>query len=243
MIDHPVIDVLMSFTNEEIKQFRRFINSPYFIRSETVGSLFELLIKFHPGFKSKRLTKEYISENIYKTEKYNDSTIRNALADLLDTCELFLMQENFRKNSTFSFDFLLKELRDKKLSNVFQKKSSEFDKKYSQIENVDSEYYLAKYKFELNKYNFYSLNEKVTGSNEVEKHFKEIFNSGLYITIHYIIEIISIYLTSVFYSIKFNKPLSENYLYTLIKTLNIENLEKIIKNSEHNFLVNIYISL
>jgi hypothetical protein len=243
MVDHLVIDILKSFTNEEIKQFRRFINSPYFVRSETVGSLFELLIKFHPDFNSKRLTKEFISKNIYKADKYNDSTIRNALADLLETCEFFLMQENFRKSATFSFDFLLKELRDKRLSNVFQKNSSEFEKKYSQIENVDSEYYLAKYKLELNKYNFYSLNKKVTENSEADKHLTEIFNSGLYITVHYIIEIISIYLNSIFYSIKFNKSLSNNFLSTLIKTINIKGLEKIIKNSEHNFLVNIYISL
>lgn len=243
MIDHLVIDVLKSFTNEEIKQFRRFIASQYFVRSDTVISIFEQLIKYHPNFNNKKLTKELISNKVFKTDIYNDSTMRNALSDLLEACELFFMQENFRKSATFSFDFLLKELSGKKLKNVFQKKSAELDKKYSQIEDVDSEYYHAKYRFELNKFNFYSLNEKVTDNSEVDKHFNEIFNSGLYITIHYIIEIISVYLTSVFYSIKFNRPVTENFLYSLIKTLNIKGLEKIIKNSEHNFLVNIYISL
>lgn len=243
MIDYPVIDILKSFTNEEIKQFRRFIASQYFVRSDTIISLFEQLIIFHPDFSSKRLSKEYISKKAFKTDKYNDSTFRNAIYDLQETCELFLTQENFRKSATYSFDYLLKELRDKKLTNVFQKNSIDIEKKLSPVENVDSDYYLAKYKFELNKFNFSSLNEKVNESSVADKHFEEIFNSGLYLTIHYIIEIVSIYLTSIFYALQYNRPLTNNFLNKLIKTLNIADLENLIENSEHSFLVKIYISL
>jgi len=243
MIDNLVIDILKSFSNEEIKQFRRFIASQYFVRSETIASLFEQLIKFHPNFNGKKLTKEYISEKVFNTNKYNDSTFRNALSDLLEVSELFLKQENFRKSATCSFDYLLKELREKKLKNVFLKNSNEIEKKLSPAENVDSEYYLAKHKYELNKFNYSSVNEKVNESSEAEIHFKEIFDSGLYLTIHYIIEIVSIYLTSVFYSLQYNRPQTNNFLNKLIKTLNISELENLIENNEHSFLVKIYISL
>lgn len=243
MIEHQVVDILKTFTTEEIRQFRRFLASPYFVRSETVNSLFELLIKFHPNFSSKRLTKEFISENLFKSEKYNDSTVRNALSDLLESCELFLMQENFRKSATYSFDYLLKELREKRIVNVFNKKSFELEKKLTPVENIDSEYYLSRYKFELNKFNFSSMNEKVVDGSIVDGHFQEIFNSGLYITVHYIIEIVSIYLTSVFYSLQYNRSVTNNFLGELISTLNIAGLEKLIENSEHGFLVKIYISL
>ncbi|MFA5404229.1 MAG: hypothetical protein WC358_04790 [Ignavibacteria bacterium] len=244
MIDHLVIDILKSFSSEEIKQFRRFLSSPYFVRSETVVSLFNLLIKYYPNFNSKKLTKEYLSTNIFASEKYNDSTVRNALSDLQDTCELFMTHENFRKSATFSFDFLLKELRDKKLGEVFKKNSAKLDKQFSSANNIiDSEYYLTKHKFELNKFNYYSLNEKVNDSSEADLHFNQIYSSGLYLTIHYIIEIVSIYLTSVFYSIQYNRPITNNFLYKLISILNIRGLENLIENSEHNFIIKIYISL
>jgi hypothetical protein len=243
MIEHQVIDILKSFSGEEIKQFRRFLASPYFIRSETVNSLFELLVKFHPNFTSKRLTKEYISENIFNSEEFKDSTVRNALSDLLETCEVFLLQENFRKSASSSFDYLLKELRDKKLNDVFQRNTLKQEKQFDPIENVDSEYYLAKYKLELNKFNFSSLYEKVNESSVADKHFQEILDSGIYLTIHYIIEIVSIYLTSVFYSLQYNRSFNDNFLCKLISTLNITGLEKLIENNEHSFLVKIYISL
>lgn len=243
MVEHQVVDILKTFSTEEVKQFRRFLASPYFIRSETVNSLFELLIKFHPNFISKKLTKEFIGENLFSSEKYSDSSVRNALSDLLESCELFLMQENFRKSATFSFDYLLKELREKRLVNVFSKNSAEVEKKLSPVEDVDSEYYLSKYKFELNKFNFSSINEKVVDGSVIDSHFAEIYNSGLFITVHYIIEIVSIYLTSIFYSLQYNRSVTNNFLGELIGTLNITGLEKLIEKNEHGFLVKIYIAL
>jgi hypothetical protein len=243
MLEHQVIDILKSFTAEEIKQFRRFLASPYFIRSETVNSLFELLVKFYPDFTNKKLTKEYIGENIFKTEKYIDSTVRNALSDLLESFELFLMQENFRKSASSSFEYLFKELRDKNLNEVFQRNTIKQEKQYNPIENVDSEYYLAKYKLELNKFNFSSLYEKINDGSVADRHFQEILDSGIYLTVHYVIEIVSIYLTSVFYSLQYNRNFNNNFLDKLITTLNISGLENLIENNEHNFLVKIYISL
>ncbi len=243
MIEHQAIDILKSLSSEEVKSFKRFLASPYFIRSDTLNSVFEFIIKFHPSYKSKKFTKEYLYENVYGSGKYNDSTFRNAMSDLLNALELFLMQESFRKSAENSFNYFLKELRDKRLYNVFRRNTEDFEKKYNKLENIDTDYYHIKYELELNKFNFHYLNEKILESEGLEKHFKEIFDSGLYITIHYIIEIISIYLTCIFYSINFNIKIPENFLYTLIKTVNIENLEKIIRNNEHSFLVSIYIAL
>lgn len=243
MIEHPVIDILKSFNNEEIKQFRRFISSQYFVRSETVITLFDQLIKFHPNFIAKRFSKEYIFEKVFGDKKYNDSTFRNALSDLLDTCELFMTQENFKKSATFSFDYLLKELREKKLGQVFQRNSAKIEKQFSSGGNIDSEYYLAKHKLELNKFNYHALNDKVNDGKEADAHFDQLYNSGVYLTIHYIIEIISLYLASIFYSIKYNRTISQNILYNFVNTINIYGLEKLIENSEHNFLIKIYISL
>lgn len=243
MIEHQVIDILKSLSSDEVKQFRRFLASPYFIRSNTINSLFELLIKFHPNFDNKRLTKEFIYGKIFDTGKYNDSTFRNAFANLLDNLELFLMQESLKKSAESSFHYFLKELNSRKLSGVFNRNSEEFGKKFAKLENIDSDYYHIKYKHELNKFNFNYLNNKVLETEDADLHFKEIFDSGLYITIHYIIEIISIYLASVYYSLNFNRVIPENFLNTLIKTINIENLENIIKDNEHSFLVRIYIAL
>jgi hypothetical protein len=243
MIDHLVIEIIKSFSNEEIKDFRRFISSQYFVRSDKIFALFEELIKFHPNFNCKKLTKEYLFEKAFNSEKYNDSTFRNALSDLLEICELFLTQENFKKSATHSFDYLLKELSDKKLNNVFQRNSSKLDKQYATVENVDSQYYLSKYKLELNKYNYYSLNDKVNDSSTADLHFSEIFNSGIYLTVHYIIEIISLYLASVFYSIKYNRPLTQSFFENLLKAVNLYDLEKLIDKTGHGFMVKIYIAL
>lgn len=243
MIEHLVIDVLKSYSNEEIKDFRKFIASQYFVKSGTLISMFEQLIKFHPNFNSKRLTKEYIYSKVFDSGKYNDSTLRNALSDLLDVCELFLKQENFRKSASCSFEYLLKELRSKKLYGVFQRNSSKIEKQYENLENVDSEYYLAKHKFELNKFNFNMVNAKINTGEEAEAHLNELFASGLYLTVHYIMEIIPIFITSVFYSMQYNRPLANDFFNKLISTLNIAGLEKIIDENKNSFVIKVYISL
>ena len=243
MIDHQVIDILKAFDTEEIKQFRRFISSPYFNRSATLVTLFELLINFYPDFSGKKFTKEYISEKVFNTKKYNDSTIRNAFADLLNICESFLTQENFRKSTELSFDYLLKELRVKNLGNVFLRNSTILDKKYEEIKDVDSEYYLARYRFELNKFNYSVLFDKINENSDTMKQMEQIKYSGAYITIHYLIEIVSIYLTGINYAFAYNKPQAKDFLISMINTLNVKGLEKIFKDSDHYFLVQIYIAL
>ena len=243
MLDHQVIDILKSFSNEEIKQFRRFLASPYFNRSDNVTALFELLIKFHPNFISKKLSKEYVSQSIFGTGKYVDSTIRNLLSDLLDSCELFLMQENFRKSAALSFDYLLKELSEKKLKDAFNRNTEKLDYKYSQIKDINSDYYLANHKIELNKFNFAGLNEKIVDNADADRHMNEIFLSGIYITVHYIIEIISLYLASIYYSVNYNRPLSNNFLKKAIKLINLDDFQNLISGTEHSFLINLYIAM
>jgi hypothetical protein len=243
MIDHQVIDILKSFNSEDIKQFRRFMISPYFNRSTTLVSLFELLIKFYPDFNGKKLTKEFVSEKIFKTKIYNDSTVRNALADLLNVCENFLIQENFRNSAVLSFDYLLKELREKKLVNVFQKNSAELDKKYSVIQDADSEYYLSRSRFELNKFNYSELFDRVNEDKDTVLQIERLKYSGIFITVHYIIEIVTIYLTSFHYAFAYNKPQAKEFISTLIKMLNIRGLVDVMKDSEHFFMLQIYIAL
>jgi len=243
MIDHQAIDILKTFSAEELKQFAKFLESPYFNRSANVSALFSLLVKFHPGFASKRLTKEFISDNIFGKGSYNDSTIRNLLSDLLNASEQFMMQENFRKSALLSFDYLFKELRDKKLTGVYQRNSEKIENKYSQISNVDSEYYYAKHKIEMNKFNFSALNEKIVDTKDADVHLNELYLSGIYITIYYVIEIISLYLASIYYSINYNRPVENIFLKKAVKLVNLQELRNLIAGSEHGFLVNIYISL
>jgi hypothetical protein len=243
MIDHQVIDILKSLNAEDVRQFRRFILSPYFNRSSTLVSLFELLIKSHPDFNSKKLTKEYISETIFNTKDYKDSTVRNALADLQNICEIFLMQENFRNSAALSFDYLLKELREKNIGSVFQKNSSALDKKYEVIKDVDSDYYLSRYRFELNKFNYSALYEMVKEDRDTYKQIESMKYAGAYITIHYIVEIVTIYIASVNYASTYNKPQAMDFMKSLINTLNIKGLEDIFKDSGHYFLIKIYIAL
>ncbi|MBI5403650.1 MAG: hypothetical protein HY959_09615 [Ignavibacteriae bacterium] len=243
MIDHQIIDILKALSEEEIKQFRKFLASPYFNRSRNVNSMFEILVKFYPDFNSDKLSKEFISSKLFGQGKFNDSTIRNLLSDLVNSSELFLMQENFRKSALLSFDYLLKELREKKLADVFLRNSEKLNNRYSELKNVDSEYYLAKHKIELNKFNFSAVNEKIMDNKVADEHLNELYLSGIYITVHYVIEIISLYLASIFYSINYNRPIENNFLKKAIKLVNLEDLQSLLSQTEHSFMINIYISL
>src|SRR2546426_7485652 len=97
MLQHSLINVLKTFSGEEIKEFRKFVESPYFNMSELALKLYDELAKFHPSFDHSVLTKESLYDKLGTGNAYNDSTMRNLLADLVRLAEKFLKQQNFEK--------------------------------------------------------------------------------------------------------------------------------------------------
>ena len=66
----------------EIRDFAKWLQSPWANSNSRIIELYEAIIVFYPNFKSDGLTKEYLFQKIYHNKPFNDRMIRNLMGDL-----------------------------------------------------------------------------------------------------------------------------------------------------------------
>lgn len=106
MKDSKLIDILSSFSKNEISQFDKFINSPYFVSGRDVTGLFKYLKKYHPEFNNPELDRETVYQKVYKDVPYNESKFKNVISALTSLAEQFLVH-NHISSSKVEFSKIL----------------------------------------------------------------------------------------------------------------------------------------
>jgi hypothetical protein len=150
------IDIVKTFSRDELKQFKDFVNSPYHNSNKNVIKIYDIIRKHVPEFSSAFLEKENLFRAIYPGKKYNDTVMRILSSDLLSLAEEFLIL-NRSQNFRLRLLTLLEELRDRgprqsvprnfnsmrsKLDNIDDTRTRYFSEFEMEIVNVD--YYLRK---------------------------------------------------------------------------------------------------
>lgn len=127
MKDFKIIDLLKTFTAEELKDFEKFILSPLF-RKRDVTDLFDVLKPFYPVFDDKKFTSEYVYKKLFPDKKYNssksDSHLRTLASDLFLSGKEFLIHIELNNHQNFRDSFLLNQLRKRNLNKEFLKESA-----------------------------------------------------------------------------------------------------------------------
>ncbi len=167
MKDTKIIQVLRSFSKEELKEFGYFVRSPFYNRVKNVSALFDEIRKFYPEFNSRFLKDEYLYKRITSKAGYNDAVMRNLYSDLYKLGEEFLSVKSFRRKEKYKKMLMLIELKNSQPEkNIIQ----EVEKILSSVENSahkDEEYYFD---------SFYYLNLR---NNNFEHKTVEIFQNNM----------------------------------------------------------------
>jgi len=64
MIKSKAIQVLKTFSEDELRLFSKFVNSPFHNNNKNLSRLFAYLKKHYPLFDNKRFTKRTLCENL-----------------------------------------------------------------------------------------------------------------------------------------------------------------------------------
>lgn len=136
-----LIQLLRIFSPDEMKEFEKFVRSPFHNNRSEVIRYFEILKKFYPEFTHKDFTKEKIYSRLYPSEIYRDDTMRRLNSNLFKLGEEFSAYKNFR-NDEYSYeksilDYFLSKNSDKFFSKQYEKITMQLDKNVLR----DSEYY------------------------------------------------------------------------------------------------------
>ena len=126
MNSSKVLKILSSFSEEELKGFEDFLNSPFLNKNKRIISLFKLIRKFNFHLDSPLLSKEILKEKLPENKKSKDAYLRNLFSDLNEKAEDFLSYTNYKNDNSYDIH-LLKELYSRDDARGFEKKLKKFE--------------------------------------------------------------------------------------------------------------------
>lgn len=127
MQKNKLVTLLRTFSKQEMKDFEKFVSSPYFSKGRNLKPLYNVLKKYHPSFDSPHFTGEKIFTRINPGKKYDKKRSGHALqvmvSEMTSLAEKFLAFEEIQKEcgGYYMYKFLSHALFDKKLFGISQK--------------------------------------------------------------------------------------------------------------------------
>ncbi len=236
MAESNVFTVLKSLSESELKNFRKFLKSPYFKKSEILIAFFEMLIKsgkeeIYPDFRRK------IFEKLYPGKKYKDSTVRNLVSDLNKQLNEFLMIENFRNSGLDKQRYLNIERLKKNLP------SYGFDEN-SDASGTDYKYFLNKHFLESYKFNFSITSGKVTKAKNIETELAYLEDSLKFLHLLYLSQISQFYTTVRILQVTYDIQEIPSIIGKMFEILEPDKIKHVIsKDDEFYFVVELYESM
>jgi hypothetical protein len=165
-----VIQLLKTFSKEEIKEFRDYVNSPLYNRNKAVMKLYEIARKKYPDFTSSFLEKQNLFAKLYPGKPYNDVVMRILISDLLKLAEEYLGFIRFKADHFTSKKFILGELKKRKQDSLFIKTLKEMQESLNKDSMINNDYFLNLQDMQSIKIDYLiSRDEQTKISDDVQK--------------------------------------------------------------------------
>lgn len=152
----PII-ILRALSPQELKEFEKFIQSPFFNKNETLTQLFLLLKKEYPEFSGAGVERERLFFKLYQSREFDESKLRYAFSDLSKLLEKYIMLKELEKNKIQQNRLLLEFYRTHDIEKYFSQVFDETEKYLESLKVKDSEYYFNRYLIEESLYNYTSV--------------------------------------------------------------------------------------
>lgn len=137
-----LIKLLKSFSLKEIKEFDKFVRSPFFNNQSTLIRLNGELKKYYPEFTHPDFTKQKIYQAINPDTEYDDTKFRKYFSNLFKLAEEFLMSiENNSSLKRKRLD-LLEQYDKRNLNDFFHTVINEIDSKNHIKNYVSREFFI-----------------------------------------------------------------------------------------------------
>ncbi len=152
--------ILESFDKYEQNRCRKYIESPYFNRSEQLVLLFNLLIKHSNRKVEKALDKAALWEKIHPKRKLDDVRFRKYTSDLLKLVEGFIAQQIYEGNALNQASNLIKAVGNRKLNKLYGSTVRTARQLSTKQQERPAAYYFNQYKIERNYFELVELDRK-----------------------------------------------------------------------------------
>ncbi len=142
-----LVHILRVLDKKEVKELRKWVNSPAHNLRQDVVDLFEYLVAGQHLHSEKHLEKERVFQAVYPNKTYNDAEMRQAMHFLLKAVENFLVYNELLKDEVRTQTMLAKVYRKRQLSKQFQKtietgREIQLAQPYRNHQYFENEYFL-----------------------------------------------------------------------------------------------------
>ncbi|MCI0448326.1 MAG: hypothetical protein L0Y79_00890, partial [Chlorobi bacterium] len=244
MLNYTFLEIWETFTKAELKQFRRFIRSPYFFRSNKVLRLYDEIIRYHPHFESRNLTKEKLLQKVSPELPYNEITMRRLLFDLQNLTEKFTRQLNFEKKQIESRIYMTEEIGARGAEKLFFKNVKQTQNMLDSLGYIDSDVCLSRFRLETDQFYYKMINNKINRKSFVQTEAKTLINGITYLINYFMLEAIKHNDTLLNYSRSFNVKYNEKVINEFINLFDFERLEIFMKKNSliGSFIIEVYLN-
>ncbi|MCC6865572.1 MAG: hypothetical protein IT280_05370 [Ignavibacteria bacterium] len=165
MLKTKAVELLNTFSNDELKEMSLFAESPYFNTNKNLSKLFELIKKDIKKINQGKLTEEDAYKKLFPGKQYNYGIMKNLVSGLAALADDFLTINSYKSmaiNKTYSAIRLADQYDTRRLDKHYGKL---IGKTTSELENqlIDNYYYSDRAMVEESKYFFFSSRNDYRG--------------------------------------------------------------------------------
>lgn len=172
MLNSALIEIIKSFSKDDLKKFHDFVNSPYHNKQTPVIKLYEHIRRHAPSFTSTKLIRNNLWKLVFPGKEFNYGVMKNLIYDLTKLVEDFIAISDNKKNDLRNNLSVMKFLNEHNKSRLLEKYIDKAEKKINQSENPDAEFYRLRFEIERMKnlavYSKLSDDHKLKSGSEFE---------------------------------------------------------------------------
>lgn len=231
MQDSKLINILKTFSADELKSFEKFIASPYFSVGRDVRGLFSVIKKSYPRYLSKEIIKENLYKKLFGSEEFNERKLKNLTASLTFLAEQFLIYSSLSTNETENELILAEQYLKRGNEKLFLSTLRSVEKKSLPLISFgDSDSFAASRKMLRLKEKFYISKNKYSDAIPVRLAHTEYSALSFYI---YFFKRLKDY---VIFPIFYNSPFENTILKSVKENTDFEKMMEELKSENYPML-------
>lgn len=165
MTNSHLILVLRTLSKREVREFRKWLQSPMHNQREDVVQLFEYLMSGRHLEEDKFLHKERVFARIFPKAAYDDAQIRQTMHFLLKALEAYLIYQELQSDEVRSSMALASVYRKRKADRAFEKAIKSVEAQQEAVVYRNEQFLRNEYLLQLEKYSFYEDKKRTTEMN------------------------------------------------------------------------------
>ena len=231
-INDSLIDILKTFSSEDIKNFRKFLKSSYINPHPKAVNLFNSLMSFYPEFPEGKLNRAELFRRMKTGKQFNDSTMRDLISKLKNMLEKYMAYCGFEENRYEYLAHVRKQMYSRKLYSRISRNVIESEKVLPDYNEADSDYFYKKIKVETEKFNNFVINKKPYNNQNINESITILNSSAKNHLALFILETIKQNDTILKITKRQKKPKSRNIIPELLKPIDLKKIIVTLKKND-----------